>query len=43
MLAAVDFHDYTKFEAEKIGNVRSNRNLAPELEYAQTPVSQGKP
>jgi hypothetical protein len=43
VLAAIDFHDQSLFEAKKIRDVWPDWNLPPELERCKPPVFQGKP
>ena len=43
MLTAVDLDHKHSLRAEKVRNVRPNRNLAPELEAAKRPVAQARP
>ncbi len=43
MLPAVDFHYELLIKADKIGDVRRNRMLAPKLESAEVAVFQSQP
>jgi hypothetical protein len=43
VMVAVEFNDQPGFEANKIGNVRSDRVLPPKFVPSQPPVSQGIP
>jgi hypothetical protein len=43
MLTAVDFYDQSRFEAEEVGDVRSDRDLTSKLECLESAISQCKP
>ena len=43
VLSTIDFNDQPRCEAEKIGDVRTKRNLSAKLEIGKSAVSQGEP